>query len=42
MVITNIGLHPITDISLEYIYSNDVSLFGRQGHSPKGITRFNQ
>jgi hypothetical protein len=40
MVFTNIGLHPVANITLEYVYSNDVALFARHTHAPKSLTTF--
>ena len=33
IVLTNIGLHSITNVSLEYLYSNDITL------TAKGATK---
>jgi hypothetical protein len=42
MVLTNIGLYPISNVTLEYVYSNDVLLSSRNSHTPKYRTSYPQ
>lgn len=42
LVLTNIGLYPITSVTLEYVYSNDVLLAAKNSHAPKYRSVFGQ
>lgn len=42
LVATNIGLYPLSDLTMEYVYSNDVKLASKHSHSPKRRSNFPQ
>jgi hypothetical protein len=42
IVITNIGLYSITNASLEYVYSNDITLISKYNNGGKYRTSFSE